>query len=277
MNIVTLPVHPLSKRILLCEYGQEPIVLSRHDLLWEAFRSDPENVSSALNEAKGTLSTTITIQLNSGMVRRLAKQGALSFRIGIHIHRVHLQKMYSYVEAFVRLGEDASEGIADFLSKYEVAEDEMAAETAYRYWHRYQQRKNKKKVVKNGQSGRNESAAKVPIFARIKTEPDESQSRKLQQALRDFAQAYEKWYQTARSRRQKNKRGGKLVLKHITVYTLYKVGRYSASEVGEKVGIHPRTVHKCLHSAEGWCNTYPTVKRLFQQALNQNGLECPIQ
>lgn len=273
MNIVELPVHPMSKRMLLAEYGYEPIRLRHHDRLFEQFRVDPHRISSNLSLVRGTLSTTIQVELNDTLAASLAQRGKPSFRIGIHIYKEHLNMLFTHVAAYVGMGLEATMGIAEFLNKYGIEEDDLAFETAYRYWHREQKRKNKRK---NGHSFNNELSVKVSIYTRIRRVTNPVQDRAVQKALKDFFIRYRIWADQTNTRQQKEKRHSKLLIKHMTIYTLRKVANCHPEQIAERTKLKKRSVYKAIHSAEAWLVTYPEIKLIYREVLEQYGLKCPF-
>lgn len=272
MNIIELPVHPMSKKMLLAEYGQEPIRLRHHDRLHEQLRVDPTQISSNLSQSRGTLSTSIQIEINDNLATKL-QRGQLSFRIGIHIYKEHLNMLFTHVAAYINTGHEATTGIGDFLNKYHIEEDDFAFETAYRYWHREQKRKNKRK---NGHYFSVELTEKVSICTRIRRVINPVQDRVVQKALKDFIIQYRAWADRTNTKQQKSKRSSKCLIKHITAYTLRKVANFHPEQIAERTKLKKRSVYKAIHSAESWLQAYPQLRRIYRDVLEVNGLKCPF-
>ncbi|AWW31853.1 hypothetical protein DN752_17895 [Echinicola strongylocentroti] len=56
-------------------------------------------------------------------------------------------KMMLYVEAAVEFGSDAAEAIRSFMEKYDLSEEDLKMETAYKRWQRHQKREIEKELI----------------------------------------------------------------------------------------------------------------------------------
>lgn len=57
------------------------------------------------------------------------------------------EKMMLYVESAVDNGQDASEAIRKFMDKYDLSEDDIKWETAWKAWQRYKKKEKEKELI----------------------------------------------------------------------------------------------------------------------------------
>lgn len=129
-----MPCHPLSRKVLLAQYGPEPIALKNHDPLFDLMSGSLQRHSAGVRNEH--LSATITFSVS----RTIARSLILSpHEIGWRLLRFHKQQMCWYAVSQVRLkGKGAAmPAIRDWLSLHDVEEDEYQLETAYKLWLRF--------------------------------------------------------------------------------------------------------------------------------------------
>lgn len=137
MNVIHLPVAPLSRKILLTEYGPEPIHLGERNLLYRqmCYRVDR---TPWLMRHQQILTTTIQIQINRHLWEKV-KQAP--HQIGYHLYELHKDRMFTWVSGRVSSPESEQLGaIRLYLERYRVEEDEFSLDTAYRLWKRFKEK-----------------------------------------------------------------------------------------------------------------------------------------
>ncbi len=124
----------MSRKVLLAQYGAEPIALKNHDPLFDLMSgARPRHSAGVRNEH---LSASIQVVVS----RTLARAISLSpHEIGWRLLRLHKQQLCWYAVSQVRLkGKGAAmPAIRDWLSLHEVDEEEYGLETAYKLWLRF--------------------------------------------------------------------------------------------------------------------------------------------
>lgn len=143
MMLVQLPVTGLSRKILLAEYGSDPIKLTIHDLLFQQLCYHRILKESNTSRLKGTLRATVGLCLNGKLAKRVTRNGA---QLGYHLYLYHRRLMMNYIEAQTGVGIPAKYALQNFYNEYDITEDDFDQETAYKYWHRHKARK-KTKIV----------------------------------------------------------------------------------------------------------------------------------
>lgn len=130
---VTIPCHPMSRAILLSEYGAEPLVLDTHDILFEivSTRITPDDLRK-----KQELTHFITFAVNARLAAHLARYGGVA---GLRLFKFHKHLLCRYADAQVRVrGKGhARPAIQEFLNLYSVDEDAYGLETAYKLYQRF--------------------------------------------------------------------------------------------------------------------------------------------
>ncbi len=131
---VTIPCHPLSRAILLSEYGAEPVVLENHDYLFEVVntRITPDD----LRRKKSELTAFVALAVNDRLAAHLARYGQIA---GQRLFKYHKQLLCRYADAQTRArGKGhARPSIQEFLNLYGVDEDAYGLESAYKLYQRF--------------------------------------------------------------------------------------------------------------------------------------------
>lgn len=130
---VTIPVHPLTRRILLSEYGAEPLRIDASDMVFtimSALRGERCRDSTA----RAMLSTTITLQLSARLARQVETH---KWSAGLALLKYHKDIMNRYAHAHMMCGRPAWGALQAFLATYGVTEDEYGLDTAYKNWQRF--------------------------------------------------------------------------------------------------------------------------------------------
>ncbi len=140
---VRIPVHPLSRAIILSEYGAEPVAIWPHDFLFEIIntRITPDNL-----RAQPDLSAVLCLAVSDPRAAHLAQHGPLA---GHRLLKFHHHLLCRFVDAQVRVrGSSAiKDAIHDFLSLYNIEEDEYGFESASKLCQRFFSRNRKKNAA----------------------------------------------------------------------------------------------------------------------------------
>lgn len=130
---VEIPCHPMSRAILQCEYGNEPIQLAEHDIHWEIIAT---RVTNDDLRNKTQLTAYIQLQTNDRLAAHLARYGIIA---GLRLYKFHKHLLCRYADAQVRVkGKGhARPAIQEFLNLYGVEEDAYSLESAYKLYQRF--------------------------------------------------------------------------------------------------------------------------------------------
>lgn len=130
---VNIPCHPMSRAILVSEYGAEPVTLESHDYLFEVIntRITPDDLRN-----KKELTHYIELVVNDRLAAHLAQHGLIA---GLRLFKYHKHLLCRYADAQVRVkGKGyARPSIAEFLALYNVEEDAYSLESAYKLYQRF--------------------------------------------------------------------------------------------------------------------------------------------
>lgn len=132
--IYEIPVAPISRRILLHDYEEEPIKPTRHDQLYHqlCYARDPHIETARLHSV---LTGSIRIDIKQRVFEQRPDQ---LWIIGELIYRSHMDRMLHFVEAYTLATGNAWGAIELFYTKHEIEEDDFPLESAYKRWQRYQ-------------------------------------------------------------------------------------------------------------------------------------------
>ena len=135
MKQISIAVHPISRRILQSEYGHGPISIGQRDFLFNMLSYTRLRDRVELTRVNEVLTDLIDLQVNDELARHLQTTWYL---VGMNLFSWHKDQMCRYASAIVRQPKgDASNAIYDWLTMYEIDEDEYSLETAYKCWLRW--------------------------------------------------------------------------------------------------------------------------------------------
>lgn len=134
MVTISLPVHPLSRAALLKHYGNEPITVENHDILFDHLAGTCRRHSG---EDNSQLSASITLFVDDDIARHIHHNRQ---RIGARLFRWHRSQLFWYAATVWRIKGfgHAQPALADWLALHEVDEDDYPVSTAYRAFGRWQ-------------------------------------------------------------------------------------------------------------------------------------------
>jgi hypothetical protein len=135
MKTIILPVAPLSRKILLTQYGQEPLHLGYRSLLYKQMCYNIP-VTPWLERHQQVLTTTITISIHRHLWERVRQE---PHQVGYHLYELHKEFMFTWVEGKVDADHPQLYAIRDFLHYHHIEEDDFSEETAYRLWKRFKE------------------------------------------------------------------------------------------------------------------------------------------
>lgn len=180
-----LPVHPLTKRMLLCEYGTEPIVFPSHDYASKILKTAPRR---ATTQARGDkLTCTLHLFVDIEIARHLSEHATM---VGLNFLAYHQNLLCRFGDAGFHLTGrgGVKPAIERFLTIYDVSEDEYSSETAYKLWQRFSWSLQKKNGLFFAHSRAKSAAA---MGEKIQTSPARFPARKNPAPLPDMNKVVE--------------------------------------------------------------------------------------
>ncbi len=140
INLV-IPVSSFSKKILHKEYGDGPIRIPRHDILYDQLRC-VRHANYRLSETYlNLLSDTIEIEVYNDLAEHVLGKNN---NTGLFLYRYHKELMYRFVDRSVKFNQKISEALADFYTEYNLDDDDFNLETALRTYRRYSKNTQKR-------------------------------------------------------------------------------------------------------------------------------------
>lgn len=271
MQVVQLPVAAFSRKILLAEYGSiEPIAPTQGDLLYQSLRIDLQRTNLALNENKGTLSAHIHIQLGDELSRQLLRSPLALGRVGVHLYKIHLATMYASISTAQRLGLDVKRAIAEFYDQHGITDDDLGMDTAYRYWHREELKKKRKKVAKLAEQSNAENNHSPLPFARI------SRARVAEEIIQEFTEKYSAWAARHRKRERKTNRISTKKIETISILTLRHINGLNFREIAQILNSSTQSVEQRNRRGILIIRKQPKLSAIYREILTAKHIECPF-
>jgi hypothetical protein len=132
--IYKIPVHPLTRAVLLHDYEEEPIRPAHTDQLYHQLCYRPWDGSRA-RKPNALLTSHILIELP----RRVEyKHSAHLAHVGHLLYLSDMDRLLHFIEAQMLITGNAWKAMELFYTKFELSEDDLAMESAYKRWQRYQ-------------------------------------------------------------------------------------------------------------------------------------------
>ena len=137
MSII-IPVHPMSRKILLTEHGSEPIKITSHNFLYHQLSYSRVQDATNLKHLQQVLTSQIVVVSDAKLIGHLRNE---LHQVGNFLYGYHKDMMTSYVLSQTELGGEAREALRKFYKTYKIEEDDYDQDSAYRYWSRFIEKK----------------------------------------------------------------------------------------------------------------------------------------
>ncbi len=146
--LVTVPVHPLSRRILNHLYVKHPIQVGKYDTLFVVLSSQ-RSERIANTRAKILLPEKVTFDVHGRLARHMQLR---SNSVGFALLKFHKELIHQHVVSVLYENRKASawDTIKGYLDAHGVTEDDYPMETAYKNWQRFGWDFSKKNGQKSG-------------------------------------------------------------------------------------------------------------------------------
>jgi hypothetical protein len=150
---VRLPVLPWVRKVMIAEFGPEPIRIAGHTLLGKHMKALPFDLPEK-NERPDldTAGSAVLVNVSALLWASVRDYNQL-FQAGYYFEKLFQRMMVSHVRAQARLDVPNMTAIRDWLDMYGLdIDDDYSLEAAYELW----------KVYKQGQAKRESQAVKSP-------------------------------------------------------------------------------------------------------------------
>ncbi len=140
--IIELPVHPLSRKIMLSSHqviGDNTIRCVGHDLLHDQLSHRWVNTSRAV-KTQMQLTTTIRIQISSRLHSII--DGDLH-HVGLHLYYTHREIMHNFIWSAQLCGCSVMIALSRWYDLHDIDEEDYSKDTAYRKWLVFSKKKKK--------------------------------------------------------------------------------------------------------------------------------------
>lgn len=254
MKDVVLKVHPLSRCVLLSEYGHtEPLIIGAHDLIYSILLSAPMREQSYIRRSIQFLTHPLEFRVPDDAAAELFHR---PFHAGAILYKFHKDQMCRAAQVAVRNGGEAWGAIEQWLFMHDVDDDVYSMDAAYKCWLRWNSNFSQKNTVFFSRLRSKESvrfAKKKPDYVRSKMRLAEPE---IEVALSQFLDALESSTQSTPSR----------FPLHARAYFYKALGGLSENEVSGVLGIPRATVGYGYRTMLNWISTCDHVRTALVQS-----------
>jgi hypothetical protein len=263
---VIIPCHPLTRKVLLAHYGQEPFILENHDPLFDLLSGS--RIRPASRRAADGLTHKAAFLVCDELALHMASH---AHAIGIKLLRYHKQQLCWYTVAHVRgRGKGvARTAISDWLLMHGITEDDYGLDSAYKLWQRFGWNfgeKNPRFVghlqPKPGGHLSNKTRRRANAVLPVRPLIVRHKDIECELALGRFLGAYGSTF----------RRTPKVLPRHARVYVYVEVQGLSARDAARKLGIAHSTAAHAVSRMRYLMQRNPTVRHLWVASL---GLPVP--
>lgn len=169
MKDVVIRVHPLSRAVLLSEYGcAEPLKIGQHDFIFPLLTSAPVTDQAYIRRSKIFLTSTIEIAVVDEVANWIFHR---PYHVGALLYKLHKDQMCRFAQAAISNGGEAWAAIEQWLFTHNVEEEHYTMDAAYKCWLRWNQsfrKKNRDFFSRMRTKASVKQAKKQPLFVRSK-------------------------------------------------------------------------------------------------------------
>ncbi len=261
MQNVTIPVNPITRRILLKEYASEPLTIEKGDTLF-VILSALRHERLTHTKAKRTLTEDVTFCVNDRLARQMLRH---QNGTGYALLKYHKEIINRHVLSVISSNPKANawSTLQAYLSSVGITEEEYGMETAYKNWQRFGWALEKKNSDFRGHR-RHKKGVKTAIPAtltpqrngRKPAEPVLTESEIETISSRAF-QAFVSIYKHLPPRFER----------WLTFYTYIHIGGHSKRTAARALSLHPQTVYRGFENIRKRANESQHFARFLEENL----------
>lgn len=254
MKQITLAVHPMSRQVLLAEYGPEPISIGQRDILFSMLTFTQLRDRVELEKIQTELTATIDLCVHDALARHLSTRWYL---VGAHLFRWHKDMMCRYADASFRMNRPVKTAIEEWLALFFIEEDMYALEAAYKCWQRW----NEKIRAQN------------PLFfARLRDKTAAALGKKIE-IKKDLTWTVPDVHVECAASRFCEMASAclrhvpKRLNAHARVYFYMSMQGLSRRRAAEKLNVPESSAGYAFRAMRNWAHTDPTMAEMLAQAM----------
>lgn len=147
MQLVKLPVAPITFKILSNRYAGEPIKPPKKDILYKNLWFQCPDFRNQTNRIRSILTEEIEIMAPRLLADHLSANG---YQVGYYLYSMHVDEMCEFAFAQKATGlTPALTAIRKFRKIHNITEDDFPLDTAYKRWQRFILAKKRRKLDTN--------------------------------------------------------------------------------------------------------------------------------
>lgn len=234
MATVYLPLSSLSRKILVAEYGAEPIAPGRADWMSDVLRVDRRDTQFQAR-ALELIRSGVLLSVSPALADRVTQQAE---RLGVVLHRLHIEMLTRIMLAASESGQPAKTAMQCFYDAYDLDEDDLSQESAYREYQRFRKTFFERKQANSAKKNR----AVVTPDSRIWQGASGEKKRPTNTQLDAICDLLDERLRLARIRRLQ-----RLTMQaHLYIYAV--VGGRDYKALSRRFSRHPANVYRCMNA-----------------------------
>ncbi len=264
MQNVSVPVNPISRRILLKEYKAEPLRIEKGDTLYiilSSFRRE----RIPLTKAKRMLTASITFCVNDCLSRDLLRH---QYGTGYALLKYHKEVINRHVLSVLENtpGAQAWSTLQACLNTYGITEEEYGMDTAYKNWQRFVWARQKKNSDFRSHR-RSKTGVKTNVLATLLRQRNGRKpaepilcEREIEEIAGAAFAVFVDAYKHLPPRFQN----------WLRYYTYIYVGKHSKRTAARSLNLNPQTVYRGYNNIRQRATESQHFARLLQETLHSS-------
>lgn len=147
MREISVPTKPYIKKVLICEFGQEPIQVSQQNLLGHILASKVVNHRSTTYENRAKFEEKIRMTVPHRLNFHMTLNHKRIALISCHFDNVFRFIFMNHVNAQVAAGIAVYDSIRSFVKRFNITEDEISFDSLVKVYYRQNRKKKASKIV----------------------------------------------------------------------------------------------------------------------------------
>lgn len=134
MIVVRIPVHPISRKIILRECQptpDQPIVIKKKHLLMQLLMYEEKGLS--IEYLRNTLTQVIDVRMG----RKYGLQVRRNYSAGYHVYKYHMDLMLRFMFGQVASGTPAYSAMLNWYDIYGLDDNDLTYDASYKRWQRW--------------------------------------------------------------------------------------------------------------------------------------------
>jgi hypothetical protein len=134
---IQVPIKPHVKKVLIAEFGAEPILASQNSILGFIASSRMANQRTSTYDNRSKLETFLTLSLPHRIMHHQCMNKKKIALLSCHMDNIFRLFFINHIKSQMCLGINLYKSINSFFERYGISEDELAFDAAEQIYKRY--------------------------------------------------------------------------------------------------------------------------------------------